>query len=243
MAAGKTRTPLPEPQPDWRQAGSRVERAELIRQALFREAAAVVGEVGYAGASVALITARAGVAQGTFYNYFESRQDLFDQLLPTLGQHMREHVRECAHGGADFSERESLSFRAFFSFLAEAPHFFRILNEAESFAPKAHKTHFEEVAEGYVGFLQKGVAAGEFQGWEPREMEVVAYVLMAARSYLAWRYVYGEERHDDIPDWVARAYDKLVSHGLKGQPGSCAGAVNGAFPAAAPTPPHSSKQR
>ena len=40
----------------------------------------IVGELGYAGASVALITARADVAQGTFYNYFESRQDLLDQL-------------------------------------------------------------------------------------------------------------------------------------------------------------------
>jgi AcrR family transcriptional regulator len=203
---------------DWRKGATRSEKAELLREALFRAAAEVVGEVGYADASVALITARAGVGQGTFYNYFASRQDLFDQLLPTLGRQMRDHVRAKARGGTDFAERESLAFRAFFSFLAQTPHFFRILNEAESFAPNAHKSHFEAVAGGYLDFLGKGLEEGEFPGYEPREMEVVTYILMAARSYLAWRYVYGEERHTDIPEWVARAYQKFVLYGLKGRP-------------------------
>src|SRR6202008_1120179 len=34
------------------------------------------------------LTRRAGVAQGTFYNYFNSRQDLFDQLLPSMSNEM-----------------------------------------------------------------------------------------------------------------------------------------------------------
>jgi AcrR family transcriptional regulator len=216
--ARKKPAPPPAELEDWRKAATRSEKAELLREALFRAAAEVVGEVGYADASVSLITARAGVGQGTFYNYFASRQDLFDQLLPTLGRQMRQHVRAQARAGTNFAEREGLSFRAFFSFLAQTPHFFRILNEAESFAPNAHKLHFESVAGGYMDFLRRGLEDGEFPGFEPREIEVVTYILMAARSYLAWRYVYGEERQTDIPEWVARAYDKFVLYGLKGQP-------------------------
>jgi AcrR family transcriptional regulator len=49
---------------------SRAEKAEATRAALFDAAIEIVGEHGYAGASVALITTRANVAQGTFYNYF-----------------------------------------------------------------------------------------------------------------------------------------------------------------------------
>ena len=210
---------------EWRQAGSRSEKAGLIRQALFRAAAEVVGEVGYGGASVALITARAGVAQGTFYNYFRSRQDLFDQLLPALGAEMRRHVREQAQAGTGFAEREALGLRAFFSFLAGTPHFLRILNEAELHAPLAHQAHFEAVAQGYLDFLDKALADGEFPGYERREMEVVAYILMAARSYLAWRYVRGRPR--GLPEWIAQTYDKFVLYGLKGQPPPAA-------PAAAP---------
>lgn len=227
MSGKKKRPPHHDPTPDWRDAGSRAEKSERIRAALFRAAEQVVGEVGYAGASVALITARAGVAQGTFYNYFQSRQDLLDQLLPALGQQLLEHVRTCARSGSDYAQRDSLSFRAFFSFLAQAPHFFRILNESESFAPRGHKAHFDTTAAGYVEFLKKGVASGEFHGWQAREMEVVAYVLMAARSYLAWRYVYGEERHAQIPDWVSQVYDKLISYGLKGQPAAQLNNIDG----------------
>jgi AcrR family transcriptional regulator len=208
-----SRSALPD---DWRAAATRGEKGERLREALFRAAAEVVGEVGYANASVSAITSRAGVAQGTFYNYFETRQDLLDQLLPAIGERMRRHVRECARAGSTFAERESLSFRGFFTFLAQEPHFLRILNEAESFAPKAHKAHLEAVADGYASFLGKALVNGELRGFEPREVQVVAFVLMAARNYLAWRYVHGEGRYSDIPEWVARAYEKFVSHGLSG---------------------------
>ncbi|MGE3594128.1 MAG: TetR/AcrR family transcriptional regulator [Dehalococcoidia bacterium] len=49
-------------------------------------AADVVGEEGYTAASIAKITARAGVAHGTFYSYFDDRQQLFDVLLPFVGR-------------------------------------------------------------------------------------------------------------------------------------------------------------
>lgn len=50
----------------WRGARNRNEKAELIRDCLFRAAGEVVGEVGCADASIALITSKAGLAQGTF---------------------------------------------------------------------------------------------------------------------------------------------------------------------------------
>ncbi|MFH5926334.1 helix-turn-helix domain-containing protein [Roseomonas xinghualingensis] len=56
-----------------------------MRRALFDAAARVAGEFGYAEASIARSTEAAGVAQGTFYNYFASRQDFLDQLLPARG--------------------------------------------------------------------------------------------------------------------------------------------------------------
>ena len=201
---------------DWRDAPSRDARGKMIREALFSAAAAVVGERGYQEASISLITQRAGVAQGTFYNHFKTRQDLLDQLLPALGKDMLEHVGQCAKQGKTLIDREELGFRAFFSFLKQNPHFFRILNEAESFAPNAYRVHLDLVAAGYVSFFRRASQNNELIGFKERELEVVAFVLMAARSYLAWRYVYGEETHDDIPDWVVRAYRKLIEKGLSG---------------------------
>lgn len=201
--------------PTWKQAPTRAERGQRIRQALFDAAAAIVGEHGYQGASISLITQRAGVAQGTFYNHFESRQDILDQLLPTLGQAMMAHIRQCASPGKTVLEKEELGFRGFFAFLRENPNFFRILNEAESFAPQGYQAHLDQVARGYVKFFNSARKRGQLPDFDERELEAIAYVLMAARSYLAWRYVYGEEKHDDVPNWVVSAYMKLVAGGLR----------------------------
>ncbi|XAH22381.1 TetR/AcrR family transcriptional regulator [Xylophilus sp. GW821-FHT01B05] len=201
----------------WRDAGSRSEKSELIREALLRSAAEVVGELGYADASITMITQRAGVAQGTFYNHFKSRQDILDKLLPDVGEHMISHVRKKASGRGEFAELEERSFRAFFSFIKQTPHFSRILNEAESFAPLGYEQHFKTVSTGYIRFLNKALSNGDFIGYSEAELEVVAYMLMAARSYLAQRYATEDGKPIEIPNDVVNTYMKFVLFGLKGQ--------------------------
>jgi AcrR family transcriptional regulator len=202
----------------WRKAPSRSEKSERIRRALVAAAADVVGEVGYADASISLITQRAGVAQGTFYNYFDSRQDIFDELLPALGAQMLAHVAEQARGGRTFAELEERSFVSFFSYLKKSPRFFRVLNEAENFAPKAYRQHFDVVSRRYLAFLKRSHRNGEFPAFTEQELEVVVFILMAARSYIALRYASAEHGQHGVPEWVVRAYMKLILNGLKGAP-------------------------
>jgi AcrR family transcriptional regulator len=57
-----------------------LDREERDRQ-LLEVAASVFAEKGYRHTSVAAITERAGVSHGTFYNYFESKEDVFMQLI------------------------------------------------------------------------------------------------------------------------------------------------------------------
>lgn len=192
---------------------TRAERSEATRRALFRAAAEVVGEVGYGDALVSRITARANVAQGTFYNYFESRQDLFDQLLPSLGSSMLEFIQQRVDPAATGAERETQRITAYFQYLEDHPEFYRILYEAETLAPAAHRQHMHVVAGGYVRALKRSWQRGEMPGFEERELEPIAYVLLAARGYLSMRYGAG---HDGgaVPDWVVNAYSKLVDNGL-----------------------------
>ncbi|MBM3559787.1 MAG: helix-turn-helix transcriptional regulator, partial [Alphaproteobacteria bacterium] len=96
---------------------TRAEKSAATRRALIRAATEIVGEFGYAGASVARITARARVAQGTFYNYFRSRQNLLDSLLPGLGRDLLDHVRDEVAGSAGVVDMEARGLRAFFDFL------------------------------------------------------------------------------------------------------------------------------
>jgi AcrR family transcriptional regulator len=121
---------------------NRVERNAWTKRRIFDAATKVVGKYGYAEASVARITEEAGVAQGTFYNHFENRQELLDQLLPKIGIDMVHFIRERT-GTAHAARQEIERFSAFFEFISEVPEFLRILNEAEVFAPSGYQKHLD----------------------------------------------------------------------------------------------------
>ncbi|AWJ93064.1 TetR/AcrR family transcriptional regulator (plasmid) [Azospirillum baldaniorum] len=192
---------------------TRVQRSEEVRDALFQAAAEVVGEYGYIDASITRITQRANLAQGTFYNYFSSRQEIFDELLPVLGAKMLAHIRQQASGARTFLEKEEQSFRAFFSFLKRMPYFLRILNEAEIFAPKAHRQHFHNVTGGYMRFLHSARKNGEIANLSDEALEPLVYMLIATRGYLALRYT-DEEGVVNLPEEAVQMYLQLLSKGL-----------------------------
>lgn len=189
---------------------SRAEQRQITRQALIDAASHVVGEQGYAGATVSAITRRAGVAQGTFYNYFQTREDLFDQLLPALTKKMFDHVRDAAAGAKTSREREEATMRGYFDFLYEVPSYYRILYEAETYVPAAYRSIMAMIADNYARQLDKARERGEIKAFSPRELEAVAYMLMGARHYLSMRHQHAGRRSRPMPDGVAKAYIKLI---------------------------------
>jgi len=62
MTVNDITSPASDLPQDWRHATSRNARGKMIREALFKAAAEVVGEHGYQEASISMITQRAGVA-------------------------------------------------------------------------------------------------------------------------------------------------------------------------------------
>jgi AcrR family transcriptional regulator len=192
---------------------SRAERNEETRRRLFDAATKVVGKFGYAEASVARITELAGVAQGTFYNHFENRQELLDQLLPTIGIDMVHFIRERAGPEMPAAEREMAGFRAFFEFVHQVPEFQRILNEAEFFAPAGYQKHLDNVATAFVRILKRARASDEIVDYSDEEFEAIVHMFMGARGYLSRRYASGDDT-TSVPNDVITAYEKLVTRGL-----------------------------
>lgn len=207
--------PAPTAMPERRKRLSRAELLDQAREKIFRAAAAVVGEHGYAEASISKITERAGIAQGTFYLYFSSRQALFDELLPHIGEELVVYVGQAVHNASSVYELEERGFRAFFDFLRQSSGFFQVLNEAETWAPKAHAKHLKLLTDHYVASLQRSVDRGEIRAFDARELEVTAYVFMGARSYLYMRFLKGSKNGTKLPEWVVKAYMKLVREGLR----------------------------
>jgi AcrR family transcriptional regulator len=192
---------------------NRVERNAWTKQKIFDAATKVVGRYGYAEASVARITEEAGVAQGTFYNHFENRQELLDQLLPMIGINMVRFIRERT-GTAQAAKQEIERFQAFFDFIREVPEFLRILNEAEFFAPIGYQKHLDNISTAYVRILRRARNDGEIVDFSDEEFEAIVHMFMGARGYLSRRYSYLDNTVTAVPDHVISAYEKLITRGL-----------------------------
>lgn len=200
--------------PEKKERLTRAEKAAWTREKLLSSAAETVGQHGYREASVQRITSHAGIAQGTFYLYFESRQLLFDELLPHYGRDLLDHVRQRAHGAKGFFEVEEIGVRAVFEYLQAHPWFWRVLNEAEVEAPKAWAAHHAEVSARYTKFLRRAVAQGEITGYAEHELGTLVYMLIAARDYL---YIYTQNNLKavkGVPDEVISTYMRFLRNGL-----------------------------
>lgn len=197
--------------PDDTRRLTRAEKAVATRRAIIEAAAEIIGEYGYADASVSRITTRANIAQGTFYNYFDTRQALFDTLLPELGRDLIAFVGDRVRGSKSTLEMEERGFRAFFEYLSSNPGFYRILNEAETMAPKAHQRHFRALTSRYVAALRHGLLQGELPAYSEAELETIVYLLMAARSYLTMRFGLDDRA---LPEHVVQTYVKFVRGAL-----------------------------
>lgn len=189
---------------------SRAERNEDVKRRLFSAACRIVGELGYAEASVARITNMAGVAQGTFYNHYENRQAILDSLLPSLGSEMAQFIQDRTEAIRPESAREVARFRAFFEYLEKNEGFLRILNEAEFAAPKAYQQHIENMAIPFQRILARARERGEISGYSDAELEVVVHILMGARSYLSQHFGSAKQ----IDEHVFSTYARLLGGGL-----------------------------
>jgi AcrR family transcriptional regulator len=161
-------------------------RGVETRNRLLEAAESIFGELGYHDASIVKITEAAGVGQGTFYLYFASKKDVFDELIRDLNRRVRHAMKEASSRGATRIEAELLGFGAYFSFTADHPALYRIIRQAEFVSPEMLEFHYEKLAEGYVEGLRESMARGEVGAIEP---EVTAWALMAAGEMLGMRYI------------------------------------------------------
>lgn len=188
---------------------TREQKSELTRRAIIEAAAKVVGRYGYERASIARITTRAKVAHGSFYSYFKSRQELFDCLLPEIGNRLLNFIKDNVAPDAVGAAREEQRLRAYFKFIKLNPWFQRLLDESAVMAPAANEQYFEQICKGYARGLSRGISRGEIRGFAESELEVIAYILMSSRLYLSQKY-----RDSESAEAAIGTYMKLVERAL-----------------------------
>jgi AcrR family transcriptional regulator len=164
----------------------RLTKGDRSRRRLLAAAERVFADLGFHAASIVKITEAAGVAQGTFYLYFASKQAVFEEVLLDLNRRVRQAMAEGARGAASRAEAERAGFAGFFRFTAEHPALYRVIRQAEFVAPPLLERHYRTIATGYVDGLRAAMADGEIA---PADPEVVAWALMAVGEMIGMRWV------------------------------------------------------
>jgi AcrR family transcriptional regulator len=185
-------------------------RGEATRKAILTAAERVIGEKGYNDASIGHITSEAGVAQGTFYIYFTTKEQVFSELVLEMGRLVRHTIAEATQDIDNRLEAEEAGLRAFLEFVQAHPDLYRIVQEALFVDPAAYEEYYRTFAEGYRSGLMAAEAAGQISNGDT---ETRAWALMGiARALGEQLVVFKSEK--PIADLVASAYD-LIANGIK----------------------------
>jgi AcrR family transcriptional regulator len=187
----------------------RTERGRRTLRALLDAAAAEFGEKGFHESSVVSITSRAGVALGSFYTYFDSKETLFRALVKDMSAQVRDHVAPVLPGDGDQIDAEGRALAAFLGFAREHKEIYRIIDEAEFVAPDAWNAHYRGTVDRILERLRGAEARGEIAG--PVD-EAHGWAIMGMNVFLGLRYgVLGEER--PVAD-IAAVANAMVRGGL-----------------------------
>ena len=197
---------------------TREQRKEDRREALKSAAAEVFAEYGYHAAKVSQIVERVGVAQGTFYLYYESKQAIFGELLQDFLALVVETVaawepadldsrdvfhRELTRVGLMLTEvtldNQDLAAIFFREGLAVAPEFDAMIHEFyETLA--AMLTDFNRI------LCERGLI-------EPCNFKVLAYMTIGMVERVIQEYVVAPTLRDVEPREIV---DHLIMHFLYG---------------------------
>lgn len=192
----------------------RTERGRRTLRKLLDAAAEEFGEKGFHDASVSSITRRAGVALGSFYTYFDSKDALFRALVADMSEKVRTSARSALHDGMGALEIERAALAAFLRFAAEHKEVYRIIDEAEFVDPASYRQHYETIAARIADRLAAGTASGEFREGLG---ELEAWALMGMNVFVGLRYVVwggGDAPAGMAPDAVAAGVNRLLAEGV-----------------------------
>ena len=188
-------------------------RGVETRTKLLEAAEQVFAELGYHDASIVKLTEAAGVGQGTFYLYFSSKKEIFDELVRDLNRRVRHAMKEASSQGATRLESELLGFGAYFRFTVEHPGLYGIIRQAEFVSPEMLRYHYDKMSEGYAEGLREAMERGETATLDP---EVTAWALMAAGEMIGMRWIlWGDGKQ--LPANVERELARII-RGVLGTP-------------------------
>ena len=187
----------------------RTERGRRTARKLLDAAAIEFGERGFHEASITGITKRAGTALGSFYTYYDSKDEIYRALVDDLSSKVREAARQARQTDLPAFAAERSALLGFLRFAQANKEIYRIIDECEFVDPQTFRQHYESTARRIAERLGEGASKGELR---TDVEEAHAWAIMGMNVFLGLRYaVWSQDR--DL-DEVADLANDLLANGL-----------------------------
>ncbi|WLD59306.1 TetR/AcrR family transcriptional regulator [Salinispirillum sp. LH 10-3-1] len=184
-------------------------RGQRTRLRILAAAEECFGTLGYHQAGISDITRVAGVALGSFYSYFEGKEEAMRELIKEMGHNLRAHLAQSVEGATDRIDAETRGLRAFLEYVQSNPWMYRVLQEVQFVDEDIYREYYETFSEAYGNMLAEATQAGELR---PGNNQIRNWALMGMSHFLGMRFGLWK---DDVPmDEIVATMADLLRHGL-----------------------------
>ena len=144
--------------------GKREQTKAANRRSILDAAREVFGELGYESATVRDIIRRTGLSVGAFYNYYRSKEEVFEALADDGARRFRPLLRAAYESANGFESYVRGAIQAYFDFLADEHENWQARRPAGERLPHTHvqtpemAAVFDEIRDALAEVMERGDA-------------------------------------------------------------------------------------
>lgn len=186
------------------------------RERILDAAERVFAQHGFFAARVSEIAKEAGVADGTIYLYFKSKDEVLISLFESRMERFNQLLAEAIPASARPTEKLLTLIRTYLTLVREQPMVAEVLTielrQSSKFMKEASNPRFGDLLRTIAGLVAEGQAAGELGDTIPAPIAARMIFGILDELALAWLLQRGE-KFDIVraADWVGA----LVTRGLE----------------------------
>jgi len=194
---------------------TREQQKQENRAKLLAAARKVFAEKGLTTATARDIVGETDLASGTFYNYFDDKEDAFRAVFDEWTERARETAREKRlQPGISLEQRIYDAYHSYFELVVADPEMFEVLRKnADAIAMMGSEDLFAEAVREFVEDMQQWVAEGQLPAEVEQWLPYVARSLAGGGFQIAAHMA--DEGASDV-DAAARFCTRLMLDGLRG---------------------------
>ena len=176
----------------------------LVRQQFISAAAALIHDEGFQALRVEEIVERAGLSIGTFYLYFESKDDLFVSLVIDYTDRLKRSLEEALSAEGTMMERLARGLDAYLDFVKASERgflYYRDLGNVETTVGPLSSWACDHNATALRPLLEEGMARGEIRSADP---DLLAQTLVGLTQHMAGYWLQHQETYtrEQVKDFL-----------------------------------------